>query len=153
VRHSSFIHAEITHLYLRHDSFIHVEMTRWYLRHDSFIHADMSFSTKKPYNYWLFCEKWPAIWGILWVFATLYLRHDSFTRLLHTSDMTHSCVQHDSFIHQMWLIRLLHTSDIKSAAYIRYDSFDSFIHDSFIHDSFIHQIWLIYVCNTTPLNL
>ena len=28
-------------------------------------------SAKEPYNWWLFCEKWPATSGILWVFATL----------------------------------------------------------------------------------
>jgi len=32
-----------------------------------------SFSAKEPYNSWLFCEKWPATWSILWVFATLYV--------------------------------------------------------------------------------
>jgi len=32
---------------------------------------DRSFSTKEPYNQWLFCGKSPATWCILWVFATL----------------------------------------------------------------------------------
>ena len=31
-----------------------------------------SFSAKEIYDCWLFCGKWPAIRGILWVFATLY---------------------------------------------------------------------------------
>jgi len=30
-----------------------------------------SFFAKEPSYYWLFCGKWPATWGILWVFATL----------------------------------------------------------------------------------
>jgi len=33
------------------------------------------FLQKSPYNQWLFCQKWPATKGILWVFATLYLIH------------------------------------------------------------------------------
>jgi len=31
-----------------------------------------SFSVKEPYNSCLFCGKWPATQGVLWVFATLY---------------------------------------------------------------------------------
>jgi len=65
------------------------DMTHWYVTwlidmwHDSLI-CDMtdmirvtfcdsfnvwrdSFSAKKPYNWWLFCGKNPAFWGILWV--------------------------------------------------------------------------------------
>ena len=30
------------------------------------------FSTKEPYDYWPFCEKRPAILGVLCIFATLY---------------------------------------------------------------------------------
>jgi len=36
-------------------------------------HLDRSFSAKEPYNWWLFCGKWPATEGILWVFATLFI--------------------------------------------------------------------------------
>jgi len=33
-----------------------------------------SFSAKEPWNWWLFCGKWPATSGILWFFATLHPR-------------------------------------------------------------------------------
>jgi len=63
-----------------------------------------SFSAKEPYNQWLICEKWPATWGILSVFATLYI--DTYTwevsplfSYTHTHIHTHTHTRTHTHIH------------------------------------------------------
>jgi len=71
-----------------------------------------SFTAKEPYNYRLFCEKWPATWGILRVLATLYQVKTYFDRR-----EWGDCVKirlhgrHDSFIRVTWLIHMWDMAD------------------------------------------
>ena len=75
--------------------------------------------------------------------------HACATWLIHMCDMTHSYVQHDSFICVSWLIHMCYMTH----SYVWHDSFifvTWLMTDSYVwHDSFSCVTWLIHMCDMT----
>ena len=65
------------------------------------------------------------------------------TWLIHTCDMTHSCVWHDSFIRVTWRI---HMCDMTPFTCFH---ICDMTHSYVWHDSFISETWLIHMCGMT----
>jgi len=119
-------------IWMSHVSFIHV----WYECVNSWEEHDLSWEEHDLFTWHIHvnesCIIHPCVIWMCKLHSTLNLSCIRVTWLIHTCDMTHSYVWHDSFIRVTWLIR---TCDMT--------------HSYVWHDSFVHVTWLIRTCDMT----
>jgi len=164
--------CDMTHLHVRHDWFIHETWLIYITRHRQFVTQDTDSSCLMSCV--TYEDMWPT-WDrnclcqrclvsrifCLWI-VTECLCLEETSRIMSVTwdssclicDITHSCVRHDAFIRETWLI---HMCDM-THSYVWHDSFTcatwlihmcDMAHSCMRHDSFMLVTWLIHICDMT----
>ena len=110
------------------------------------VHTQLNHWTKWHWT------KWAANTQCIYIrdVTLSYMRQDSFicvTRLLHTCDITHSCVRHESCtLCNIWTRTLVCGITHLTPSYVRHDDM---AHLYMRHDSFICETWLMHTFSTS----